>query len=210
MEFSQVVNYLVSLMVITSPLSALPALLELSRGKSVKQKRQIAVTTSTAVAIILIVMTWIGTPLLNFFGIKVPAFQIAGGLVLLIVALSMLNAQPSRIQQAKEDKQEAEHKPSIAIVPLAMPMIAGPGAITTVIVGVSTYPGVINHFYLSFCAIIAAFATGSILYFASDIERMLHHTGINIITRIGGLLLASIAIQSIANGVHGLFLIGKL
>jgi multiple antibiotic resistance protein len=204
MNLSDIVNYFISLFVVCSPLSALPALLNLSYGRSADEKRKIAIKASMAVAIILVVVTWIGLPFLNIFGIRIPAFQIAGGFVLGLVALSMLNAQPSRIQQTTEDQAEALHKVSIAVVPLAMPIMAGPGAITTVIVGASNWTGPLNHIYLTICAVLVALTTGSILYFASDLERVLKHTGINVITRIGGLILASMAVQSIANGVHGL------
>jgi multiple antibiotic resistance protein len=207
MGLSDVINFYLSLFVVCSPLSALPALLNLSYGKTDIEKKQIAVTASFAVAIILVIVIWMGLPLLNIFGIKIPAFQIAGGFVLALVALSMLNARPSRIQQSSEDQAEAMNKPSIAIVPLAMPIMAGPGAITTVIVGASTWPGAANHLFLSISAILVALTTGTVLYFASDIEKVLKHTGIHLVTRIGGLILASMAVQSIANGIHGLWLL---
>lgn len=207
MTFSDVVNYFLSLFLVCSPLSALPALLNLSYGRSDTDKKNIAFTASMAVAIILVIVTWIGRPFLDILGIRVPAFQIAGGFVLILVALAMLNAQTSRIQQTSEDQAEALHKNSIAVVPLAMPIMAGPGAITTVIVGASTWPGIVNHIYLSICAILVALTTGSVLYFAGTIERMLKQTGISVITRIGGLILTSMAVQSIANGIHGLWLI---
>jgi len=207
MSFSDVVNYYLSLFVVCSPLSALPALLNLSYGRSDAEKKHIAFTASIAVAIILVVVTWVGLPLLNIFGIRVPAFQVAGGFVLILVALAMLNSQPSRIQQTSEDQADVLHKISIAVVPLAMPIMAGPGAIIAVIVGASTWTGILNHFYLSICAILVALTTGSVLYFAGPVERVLKHTGISILTRIGGLILTSMAVQSMANGIYGLWMI---
>ena len=204
MQFADVVNYFLSLLVVCSPLSALPALLNLSLGKSETEKKRIAVTACGAVAIILVVVTWLGLPLLNIFGIRIPAFQVAGGFVLALVALSMLRAEPSRIQPS--DAEAALSKASIAVVPLAMPIMAGPGAITTVVVGASIWPGFINHIFLSIAAIVVAFTTGSVLYFASHIEKVLKQTGVHLITRIGGLILASMAVQSIASGIHGLWL----
>lgn len=206
MGLSDMVNFYVSLFVVCSPISALPALLNLSYGRTDAEKKSIAVQASLAVAIILVVVTWIGLPLLNIFGIRIPAFQIAGGFVLGLVSLSMLNAKPNRIQQSAEDQKEALHRASIAVVPLAMPIMAGPGAITTVIVGASIWTGFLNHFYLSICAILVALTTGTVLYFASNVERVLKQTGIHLVTRIGGLILASMAVQSIANGVHGLWM----
>jgi len=210
MQLSDVINFYISLFAVCSPLSALPALLNLSYGKSVVEKKKIAITASTAVAIILIVATWLGLPLLNIFGIRIPSFQIAGGFVLLLVALSMLNAQPSRIQQTEEDQAEAALKPSIAIVPLAMPIMAGPGAITTVIVNASIWTAPLDHVFLSIAVVFVALTTGTVLYFANHVERVLKQTGINVITRIGGLILASMAVQSIVNGIHSLWLLYKI
>ena len=209
MVLTDVFNYFLSLLVVCSPLSALPVLLNLSYGQTDAEKKKIAVTASFAVAMILVFVTWLGLPLLNLFGIRIPAFQIAGGFVLALVALSMLNGRPNRIQQSKEDEAQGFQKVSIAVVPLAMPIMAGPGAITTVIVGASIWTGPINHIYLSICAILVALTTGSVLYFAGSIERVLKNTGIHLVTRIGGLILGSMAVQSIANGVHGLWLIYK-
>jgi len=204
MEISELISYFIALLVVCNPLSALPALINLTQGKSPQSKKKIAGTASFAVAVILVAVTWIGGPVLNLFGIKVPAFQLAGGCVMLLVAFSMLNAQISRIKQTEEDEKEAEHKPSIAVVPLAMPIIAGPGAISTVIVMVSNTASWTNQIYLSFCGVLVAVCIWAVLYFAYPIEKMLQHTGINIVTRIGGLILASIAIQSIFRGISGL------
>ena len=209
MALTDVFNYFLSLLVVCSPLSALPVLLNLSMGKPMLKKKKIAVTASFAVAMILVFVTWLGLPLLNLFGIRIPAFQIAGGFVLALVALSMLNGRPNRIQQSKEDAAEVFQKASIAVVPLAMPIMAGPGAITTVIVGASIWSGPLNHLYLSICAIAVALTTGSVLYFAGTIERLLKNTGIHLVTRIGGLILGSMAVQSIASGIHGLWLVYK-
>lgn len=203
------INYFLSLLVVCSPLSALPALLTLCYGKSEEEKKKIAIKASTAVAIILVIVTWVGLLLLDIFGIRIPAFQIAGGFVLALVAVSMLNGRPNRIQRSEEDESDAVNKASIAIVSLAMPIMAGPGAITTVIVGASIWTSPVDHFYMSFCAILVALTTGSVLYFAGSIERVLKSTGIHLVTRIGGLILASMAVQSIANGVHGLLQLYK-
>lgn len=205
MDLAQLFNYFISLLVICSPLSALPALLGLSDGKTLEEKKRIGVVAGFAVGVILVFVTWIGGPLLDFLGIRVPAFQIAGGVVVFLLSLSMLNAKQSRMKQAQEDQSEAKHKESIAVVPLAIPIMAGPGAISTVIVAVKDYPGFLNHFYMSLSAICAAAALGVVLYFAGNIEKMLGHTGINIINRLGGLILAAMAVESLAKGAIGLF-----
>ncbi|HSW86188.1 MAG TPA: MarC family protein [Rhabdochlamydiaceae bacterium] len=205
MKIYQIVNYFISLLVICSPLSALPALLSMTHGQSLGEKRQTGIVAGFAVGVILVVVTWIGGPVLNVLGISVHAFQIAGGFIILMLAFSMLKAEQSRIKQATEDQKEANIKESVAVVPLAIPIMAGPGAISTVIVAVSEYPGFLNQVFLMFSGILVAIVLGIVLYFASSIEKVLGHTGINIVNRIGGLILAAMAIESIAHGALVLF-----
>ncbi len=204
-QLSYIINDFVTLVLICSPLSALPALLGLTLGRSDKEKRRTGIVASAAMGLILLVVTWIGSPLLSFLGISVPSFQIAGGIVIFTLAMSMLNAQQSRMKQAEEDLSESERKPSVAIVPLAIPLMAGPGAISTVIVLVNESPGVMNQLAVSASAILVAVTLAIVLYFAGSLERVLGHTGINIINRIGGLILAAKAVGSIYAGVIGLF-----
>jgi multiple antibiotic resistance protein len=205
MEYNQFINYFTSLLVICSPFSALPALIGLTQGLSDDEKRRTGVIAGVGVGVILIAMTWIGGPVLNFLGITIFAFQVAGGLVVFLLALSMLNAETSRIKQTTEDQKESRHKHSIAIVPLAIPIMAGPGAISTVIVAVSEYPGVLNQLYLSVCAILVAFVLGVTLYFSIHFEKMLGQRGINIVNRLAGLILAGMAVQTLSKGIIGLF-----
>jgi multiple antibiotic resistance protein len=203
-DFSQFVNQFIALLVISNPLSALPAVLRITRNQSLEEKRQIGITAAVAVGVILLVVTWIGTPLLMILGIKLPAFQIAGGFILLLMALSMLSAEESPIKATPEEQKERRSDLG-AIVPLAIPIIAGPGAISTVIVSVNQFPGLLNQLMLSASAILVAFVMGILLYFASNLEKFFGQSGINIINRIGGLILAAIAVQAMANGLLGIF-----
>ncbi len=204
MDFSQFVNHFIALLVIANPLSALPAVLRVTRNLSVEEKRQTGLLSAYAVGIILLVVTWVGTPLLMVLGIGLPAFQVAGGVVLFMMSLSMLNAEESPMKNTAEEQKEKKSDLG-AIVPLAIPIIAGPGAISTVIVSVNQFPGVLNQIIISVSAVLVAFAMGTILYFAADLEKIFGKSGINIINRLGGLILAAISIQTLAAGVTGLF-----
>lgn len=184
----------------TNPLSALPAVLKITKHQTLAEKKKTGITAAVAVGIILLVSTWAGSPVLTAFGIKLPAFRIAGGLVLLVLAFSMLNAQESTIKQTAEEQKE-KREDSGAIVPLAMPIIAGPGAISTVILHASREGGFVDQIFVSLSAILVAFVMGILLYSASHLEKIFGQTGINVFNRIGGLLLAAIAIQSITNGL---------
>lgn len=204
MDFPQFVNHFIGLLVIANPLSALPAVLRVTRHQSLTEKRHTGLLSAFSVGIILLVVTWIGTPLLMVLGIHIPAFQVAGGVVLFMMSMSMLNAEESPIKNTAEEQKEKQGDLG-AIVPLAIPIIAGPGAISTVIVSVNQFPGILNQVFISISAILVAFVMGILLYFAVNLEKIFGRTGINIINRLGGLILAAIAVQMLANGVMGLF-----
>ena len=204
MDFSQFVNHFIALLFIANPLSALPAVLRVTRNQSLKEKRQTGLTSAFAVGIILLVVTWIGTPLLMILGIRLPAFQVAGGFILFMMALSMLNAEESPIKNTPEEQKE-KRSDTGAIVPLAIPIIAGPGAISTIIVSVNEFPGLLNQVMLSFTAILVSLVMGMLLDFAADLEKFFGTSGINIINRLGGLIIAAISIQTMASGMIGLF-----
>lgn len=204
MDLSQFVNHFIALLVIANPLSALPAVLRVTRHQSLIEKRQTGLVSAFAVGVIFLVVTWIGTPLLMILGIKLPAFQIAGGFVLFMMSLSMLNAEESPIKHTPEEQKE-KREDTGAVVPLAIPIIAGPGAISTIIVSVNEFPGVINQLVLSLSAILVALVMGILLYFAANLEKFFGTSGINIINRLGGLILAAISIQTMSSGIIGIF-----
>lgn len=205
MDLQQTVHFFISLLIICNPLGALPALLRLTEYDTPEQRKKVAYTAAVAVGCILVLVVWIGGPLLQVFGVKVPSFQFAGGFVVFLLALSMLRAEQSRMKQTKEEQIEATIKESVAITPLAMPLIAGPGAISTVIVNVSLFPHPVDQVYMSLCAVVVALIMGIVMFFATFIERLFGRVGINIFTRIGGLIIGANAIESMAKGLVGMF-----
>lgn len=204
MNLSEFVNHFIALLVISNPLSALPAVLKITRNQSISEKRHTGIVAAFAAGIILLTVTWVGTPLLTVLGIELPSFQVAGGIVLFMMALSMLQAEESAIKHSPEE-QNIRQSDMGAIVPLAIPIIAGPGAISTVIVSVSDYPGIFNHVLISVSAILVSICMGILLCFAINLERLFGKSGINVINRLGGLILAAISVQTLAAGIKGLF-----
>ncbi|MBI5274410.1 MAG: NAAT family transporter [Chlamydiales bacterium] len=202
MEFSWVINYFISLFILCSPLTALPVFLSLTQGRAKQQRTFIGFSSGMAVAVILTIATWIGAPLLEFLGISVPAFQCAGAIVVFLLALSMLNAKVSSMRQTED---ELKAKASIAVVPLAMPIMSGPGALSAVIVASNVYHTILQKFILTGCALLVGITTALLFYFGVQIERYLGETGLNIITRIGGLILAALAFEIFSKGLKGLF-----
>jgi multiple antibiotic resistance protein len=204
MKFSLVLNYFVSLFMICSPLTAVPVFLSLTQGRSIRERNITGITAGVAVAAILILTVWVGAPVLKFLAIRIAAFQCAGGIVLFLLALSMLNAQISPMRQAQD---EIVAKPSIAVVPLAIPLMAGPGAISAAIVASTTFMGIAQKCILSACGLLMGVVTTLLLCFSAQIEKYLGNTGLNIVTRIGGLILASLAAEIIFQGIDNF--IGK-
>lgn len=203
MHLSEFVNHFIALLVIANPLSALPAVLRITRYQSLDEKRHTGLVSAFTAVIIMLIVVWVGKPLLFVLGIQLPSFQVAGGVVLFMMALSMLNAEESSIKHNPEEQDKQGELG--AIVPLAIPIIAGPGAISTLILTVNKYPGVINQILISTSAILVCACMGLLLFFAVNLERLLGKSGINIINRLGGLILAAISIQTLSNGVKGLF-----
>jgi len=204
LDFPQFVNHFIGLLVIANPLSALPAVLRVTRNQTLLEKRRTGLVSAFAVGIILLGATWVGTPLLMVLGIELPSFQVAGGVVLFLMSLSMLSAEESPMKHTPEEQKEKQ-KDLGAVVPLAIPIIAGPGAISTVIVSVNQFPGIFNLLMISISSILVALVMGILLYFAANLERVFGKGGINVINRLGGLILAAIAIQTLATGMTGLF-----
>lgn len=205
-------KFYISLLVVCNPFSAIPAMLGLTRSKSLEEKQRIAKVASFAIAIIFLLSVWIGSPLLSFFDIRISAFQVAGGFVLFVLAFSLLNAEESSISYDPAEQKEAQKKSSIGVVPLAIPIIAGPGAISTAIVFNANFPGLNNRLIMTVCSLFVALTLRLCLHFAPRLEKWIGQTGMNIMGRIGGLILAAIAVETMSKGFVGLFpgLLGSL
>jgi multiple antibiotic resistance protein len=196
MKVPLIINYFVTLFMLCSPLTAIPVFLNLTHGRDKKNRQKIGFWSGFAVAVILIVTTWMGAPLLTFLGIRIPAFQCAGGIIVFLLALSMLNAQISPMRHSEEDSKIKA--PSVSVVPLAIPVMAGPGALSSVIVASNMYTSLADNVILSICGICVG-ATAAV-----PVEKKLGSSGLNIVTRIGGLILAALAIEIFVQGLEGL------
>jgi multiple antibiotic resistance protein len=193
-----------SLFVIMDPLAAVPSFLTMTPNDTSEQRIRAAGLASCVAAGVLLVFATAGTLVFKIFGITMPAFQIAASIVLLIVALDMLRAQRSRVRETREETQAGTDKTDIAITPLAIPMLAGPGAISTTILLQNEAQTLAEHVALYGCILGVAFACYLILRFAAQGARWLSPILMSIATRIMGLLLASIAIQFMINAVKAL------
>jgi multiple antibiotic resistance protein len=186
-----------SLFAIVDPFAAIPAFLAMTARDTFEQRRRMAGTACTVCWIVMSLFAVLGPFIFRAMNITLPAFQIAGGLVLLLSALDMLRAKKSPLRETPEETEEGMSKDDIAITPLAIPMLAGPGAITTAIVlaGHAEDWAQRGIFFVAIAAVSAA--TYLILTVAARGARRFPSTILNIVTRLMGLLLAAIGVQFI-------------
>ena len=188
----------VPLVIILDPLGNLPLFLLFTEQNTPAEQERTAIVSCLAAAAILIFFGLTGDFVLRFLGISLPAFQIAGGFIFFIYALQMLRLIPSGIKTSAEEKQEGVAKENVTLVPLATPLLAGPGAITAVMVQQQSNP---DNIFLLLPAIVAAcFLVYAVFHFGKELKKFLGVGGIRVFTRLMGLLLAVIAVQFIVSG----------
>ncbi len=191
-----------SLVVIINPLMVTSVFITLTSNATPETKRAIIRRTTAIAFSVLLAFAISGTLIFKFFSITIAAFQIAGGIILFSVAMGMLHARTSRTKQTPEEMDEAMTREDIAVVPLAIPIVSGPGAITTVIV-LSGETRAIPSMATLFLAIVVAMAIVFVmLRNAARIQRFMGPSGLNITTRLMGLVLAAVAVQFVIHGVE--------
>ncbi len=205
LESSEYLKILIGLIAIVNPFAAIPLFLSLTTGSARAARNRIVNIVATTVTLILLVSLFAGEGLLYFFGISINSFRVGGGILLLLMSISMLNARLSPTVQTKEEAEESKEKESIAIVPLAVPLLAGPGAITTVIIIAHRGSGIGHYLVSTLLVVLLSMIIWIVLRLSPTISRHISATGINILTRIMGLLLAAIAVEFMANGLKALF-----
>ncbi|MCF7354218.1 YchE family NAAT transporter [Vibrio sp. CK2-1] len=204
-EFAIYLQFFLGLVAAVNPIGIMPVFVSLTGHMSPEEKSKTAKTANIAVGVILVVSLLCGQLLLDMFTISLDSFRIAGGLLLMSIAFSMMSGKLGEDKQNKQERTESISREQIGVVPLAMPLMAGPGAISSTIVYGSRYPTLIET--AGIIATIGVFCFCSWLLFRSAplIVRFLGQTGINVITRIMGLILAALGVEFIANGVRNLF-----
>lgn len=204
-ELSDYVRFLVSLFAILTPFAALPTFLTLTQGETPEQQRLTALTAARTVAGVLIAASLSGDAVLSVLGASIHSFRVGGGLVLVLMALSMLSAKVSSVQQSAEEAVAVEDRTSSGVVPLGIPLLAGPGAISSVIVEGHRFASAWHHLGIIVCIIVVAAALYWSLRLAVPIGEKLGRFGLNIINRLFGLLLAAIGVEMMAGGLRALF-----
>lgn len=190
-----------SLFIIMDPVSLIPVFLAITPGDTATQRVRMARLACMVAAGVLVFFTLIGKKLFTLMGITLPAFKIAGSIVLLLIALDMLRAQRSRVQETDEETDAAAQKEDIAITPLAVPMLAGPGAISTAILLQTQAKDWAQDFALLICIGGVCAASYLILRLAAHGAGWVSPIAMKIVTRIMGLLLAAVAVQFVLDAL---------
>ena len=191
-----------SLFVIVDPIAAIPAFLAMTARDTPEQRVRMARLACLVAAGVLLVFALVGKWIFQYLGITLPAFQMAASLVLLLVALDMIRAQRSRVQETAEETTAGTEKEDIAITPLAIPMLAGPGAISTAVLLHNQARGWEQSAALYVCIVAVCAASYVILRLSARGARWLSPIALRITTRIMGLLLAALAFQFLINAVN--------
>ncbi len=201
LDWAEYAKFLLALLVIVNPIGAVPLFVSMTSGNTAAEKMNIARVASSAVAIVLIVASIGGQPLLAVFGITIASFKVGGAILILLLAISMMHAAPSGEKQTPEEAREAEDKESIAVVPLAIPLLAGPGAISTTIIYATGRSSVGHIGIIIVCCLLVSLATWLALRAATPASLWLGKTGVNIAMRLMGLLLAAVAVEIFTSGL---------
>ena len=200
-----------SIFFLVDPFAAIPSFLAITESAEPIRRKRMARKAAITCFIVLTSFALGGQLIFRMFGITLPAFEVAGGLILLLIGLDMLQAKRSPTQEASGDTEEAAAKEDAGIVPLGIPMLAGPGAISSVMVLVGQVP---HLWQWQMGAILGAIAVTALVSYwvlagAGRVRRVMGETGIRILVRIMGLLLVALAMQFFVNGLTDLGLISK-
>jgi multiple antibiotic resistance protein len=187
---------------IIDPIGMIPLTLAATVALPAERRTKIVDQAVLVAAIVMLVMGAVGRPLLNYLGITLEAFLIAGGILLFLIAIDMLFARPTGAKRTDEEEREAANAENPAVFPLAIPMIAGPGTISTVIllVNLARGDGVRLVTVAAACAL-ALFITWLFMRGATKFQHLIGSTGIHVVTRVLGIILAALAVQFVLNGL---------
>jgi multiple antibiotic resistance protein len=200
---------LITLLAIVNPLACVPFFIHYTQGFSRPQRQRTVFIASITAFAVIAASALLGLQILEFFNISLASFQVGGGMLLLTSALSMLNAQPAEARANADEVHDAEARAaegaSIAVVPLTIPLLTGPATMSTVVIYAEKARDLVQLGTLVGYGVVIALATALCFSLATPIARVLGRTGINVMTRLMGLILAALAVEVMADGLLKLF-----
>lgn len=198
---------LIALLAIVNPIGIVPFFIHFTQGLSREQRTRTIRVASISAFVVIAVASIAGGKIIGFFGISIASFQVGGGLLLLLSSIQMLNAEPAdvRREDVDEGQAKAEAGASVAIVPLTIPLLTGPATISTIIIYADKARGIWQHAALVGYGLVVGLAAFLAFSAAGRIAKVLGQTGINVMTRLMGLILAAMAVELLADGLMQLF-----
>lgn len=204
---------LVTLLAIVNPLAIVPFFIHYTQGFSDEQRRRTVVVAAFSAFVVIATSALLGLQILEFFSISLASFQVGGGMLLLISSMNMLNAQPAEAKPQTNEMEDGAAKAargaSIAVVPLTIPLLTGPATMSTVVIYAEKAQTALQMATLVSYGVVIALVTAVSFSLAEPISRLLGKTGINVMTRLMGLILAALAVEVMAGGLGKLFPILK-
>lgn len=208
--FDQLLQFFVTFLVIVEPVSVIPLFVALTEGSTEAERRRMALKGVLVAGGILFVFALVGSPFLRLMNISIDAFRIFGGLLLFIIAIEMVFAQPSRTRTSDPEEEEGRKRADISVFPLAFPFLAGPGALATILLAFGPASGnPLLYGGLLACVVVVLAISLAILYVASPLMRVLGVTGANVVNRVFGVVLGALAMQFVLDGVKASFSLGN-
>ncbi|HBQ5955792.1 TPA: YchE family NAAT transporter [Klebsiella pneumoniae subsp. pneumoniae] len=204
-DFSAYFKFFIGLFALVNPVGIIPVFISMTSYQPAAVRNKTNLTANLSVAIILLTSLFLGDGILQIFGISIDSFRIAGGILVVTIAMSMISGKLGEDKQNKQEKSETAVRESIGVVPLALPLMAGPGAISSTIVWGTRYHSWVHLVGFSLAIAVFALCCWGIFSMAPWLVRLLGQTGINVITRIMGLLLMALGIEFIVTGIKALF-----
>jgi multiple antibiotic resistance protein len=211
---SEIVTTFIAIFIVVDPFGIVPFFISLTSGFDVRRRRQTILKAGAIAFVVLLLFILAGNAILRFLGIQPGSFYIAGGILLFLVSIDLLFGKPSRTKtsppgpgQSSEASGHAERE-DVSIFPLAVPMLAGPGTITTILLYVSAGRGTVEISVLAACVALALACAVLTMSLSGAFLRVLGRTGVSVIERIMGILLAGLSVQFVYDGIVRLGLLG--
>lgn len=206
-EWHQLFKTTVALLAIVNPFGGIPIFISATQGWTARDRARTARTVALTVLVVLALTAFTGDQLLQFFNVSIGSFMVGGGILVLLLAISMLQAKESPIRQTPEEAVEVADREAVGVVPLGIPLLAGPGAISSVIIAAHQFRhgDLLGHVLLLIPIVTVAAVVWGVFLLSGRISRRLGRTGLNIVTRLMGLILAAMAVEFIARGLIELF-----
>ncbi len=201
---TEYLRFVVTLIAVVDPFLAVPFFIAFTSSMRAEARTRLARAVGLTVFLVLVIASFVGEALLVVIGASLPSFRVGGGLVLLLMALAMLNAEVGAVRHTPAETEELESGDVSGVVPLAVPLLAGPGAISTTIIAAQS-GGIVHRFVIAGCIAVVAALAWFVLSRAQRIAAHMSLTAMNVATRILGLLLAAMAVQIMAEGMRELF-----